>query len=999
MSSEDISAEWCVYLSTLYSYFFIFASLDPYVINNFLLAVGADVDDSECRNLALAIQDNISIVSLSLTNNQIGTAELLNVVDPDMVTGGEALGGMLVVNSTVTELDISWNYIRMDSAITFAESLTINSTLLILKMAYNAFGDLPTQYLGQALKVNVMLKYLDVSYNSINPRAATVLANALIHNECLETLVIDGNVLGTVGAQALVAAVQRASGENRVLSVSFQNCDCTADNEEVFNAANPSGYYKVDLSEPYGQMVAEECMYLANYRAGCTLQTLQHRPEGSHNFNTIDLIRTSTLTEAAIARIHKQLASLADLILEKPERAPAEGVNLLRAILDFFELFPDDSFFPEILKVMLEICAQRALIAPDMAEFKAHYSGGVLYQIFYAIFQIHDADKSGTMDLEEFLEAIKYLGVEFDRKYAKKLIRDFDVDLSGTIDDQEFAMIMVNEFCRTDVARGELIEKNSRKAWTIPASGELEVKVFYQCEQASIYDVSHDEGIHSVIKAIHDAPTTEQREVIFEQATTSPYYFMSAQQALMLFEEMGKHDNSHMTVLSRVLPQLVTPEQCHRFVDSVLNHEGKFALRVLMGQSYNLFMGLSTGHYFFDLRHRQKQIEGRSLSAVWAEEVKYMKAQGVDTSQRGNFSNFRNEVLGNTPIALTAHWFASCPHTGKLRCDYVSTVRPKVGLWPLSNTRFIALKRVLDMETITERYNDKEWLRDTPIDQMVRYSTLTLAALKEHHIEYMTSCHHYHSIYPEERQRDVSRDNYDPNNRPRTPDALRDLDEKPSITKFHSIYPYAYSRLIELQMALPTVYLSVDQVIDIIRHFPLENYLRVQALVSMFSRIIDYDKSGVRILDILTPDEVMEVYHRLGILNVIDPLYPDRLYRLDLRRWEHRSVYSCCPHYIANIVFPCRECCKIMIVLAMEEPGENWMNEEYRWSKYDGNVPGWTLPVNWTLADHENGGDGGPRRFGWVSFYYTSTNVGCAPVKSVRLELRKRVLCGLKRLT
>jgi hypothetical protein len=86
-----------------------------------------------------------------------------------------------------------------------------------------------------------------------------------------------------------------------------------------------------------------------------------------------------------------------------------------------------------------------------------------------------------------------------------------------------------------------------------------------------------------------------------------------------------------------------------------------------------------------------------------------------------------------------------------------------------------------------------------------------------------------------------------------------------------------------------------------------------------------------------------------------------------------------------------------MIRLAMDEPGENWINEEYRWSKYDGVVPGWTLPVPWTLADEENHGDGGPRKFGWVCFEYTSTNVGCAPVKSVRLELRKRVLCGIKR--
>lgn len=54
--------------------------------------VGADVDDNECANLAQAIADNRSITSLSLTNNMIGANELLNVVNPDLITGGEALG-------------------------------------------------------------------------------------------------------------------------------------------------------------------------------------------------------------------------------------------------------------------------------------------------------------------------------------------------------------------------------------------------------------------------------------------------------------------------------------------------------------------------------------------------------------------------------------------------------------------------------------------------------------------------------------------------------------------------------------------------------------------------------------------------------------------------------------------------------------------------------------------------------------------------------------------
>merc|ERR1711939_868411 len=134
---------------------------------------------------------------------------------------------------------------------------------------------------------------------------------------------------------------------------------------------------------------------------------------------------------------------------------------------------------------------------------------------------------------------------------------------------------------------------------------------------------------------------------------------------------------------------------------------------------------------------------------------------------------------------------------------------------------------------------------------------------------------------------------------------------------------------------------------EIVFKFPADGYLRVQVFVSMFSQIVDYDKGGGRILDMLSADEREEIFHRLGMLNVLDPMYPDRFYRLDLRRWDHREI------------------CKIMIKLAVEEPGENWERQEYRWSKYDPCVPGWTLPALWATSDDDCGGDGGPRRFGW----------------------------------
>ena len=49
--------------------------------------------------------------------NLLGQMETLNLVQPDFTTGGEAIADMLRSNTTLTHLDVAWNYIRSDSAI------------------------------------------------------------------------------------------------------------------------------------------------------------------------------------------------------------------------------------------------------------------------------------------------------------------------------------------------------------------------------------------------------------------------------------------------------------------------------------------------------------------------------------------------------------------------------------------------------------------------------------------------------------------------------------------------------------------------------------------------------------------------------------------------------------------------------------------------------------------------------------------------------------------
>ena len=156
------------------------------------------------------------------------------------------------------------------------------------------------------------------------------------------------------------------------------------------------------------------------------------------------------------------------------------------------------------------------------------------------------------------------------------------VDCSGFIDEAEFVVIFIDEFCRSDTARGELIDSSTHMPYAIPTKGFLLIDMFYQCEKPSIFDVSHDEGILSLIKAIRAAKSDEQRILIFTQATRSPYYYMSASQAFMLFEEMSKYGLAKLETMSRVLPQIVNCDQCMKFVDICLKDYEKLSLRVAL---------------------------------------------------------------------------------------------------------------------------------------------------------------------------------------------------------------------------------------------------------------------------------------------------------------------------------------------------------------------------------------------------------------------------------
>ena len=245
----------------------------------------------------------------------------------------------------------------------------------------------------------------------------------------------------------------------------------------------------------------------------------------------------------------------------------------------------------------------------------------------------------------------------------------------------------------------------------LPFNGQAIVDVRFEIDEPSAYDVGSDDGIMTLIKGIQSAKTGEQKEILFTQACSSPYFFLTAEQAQILFDDSVEAGLSKLPLdmIIAIMPQIVNEEQVNRFLDANLNDKGKLTLRVRMGPLYNAFIGLPTGHYFIDFGKMLDTMGAKRLAASSVSESKATRVIGANTSQKGNGSNFRNEMKGvwtkQEPIAVDGQWFASPPDHGELRFDYVSTRRPLVGTLPLSSHRLQRLVKKLELHTIIPLMN------------------------------------------------------------------------------------------------------------------------------------------------------------------------------------------------------------------------------------------------------------------------------------------------------
>ena len=609
-----------------------------------LALANCSVTDALCAPMAHSLHRNTTLLSLDLSGNSIGRSELQNIVNPELVTGGEAIATMLQSNTTLATLLLHDNLIRADSALAMAKALSANVGLTALELGSNGFGDVATQAIGAALANNNRITSLGLSRNAIGPRGAMVLACALgggFGGKCaLVTLDLSANPLHVEGTGALLAALTRAErSEPRSIKINFAQCDVStsAETGSVFNVMEPTGLYELDLSSSYDSMVANELHRLALTRSGCRYMKIEHQPPPVGR-------RRARWEKIVLARDEKSFvppevggvnlanegasfewAALSNEIRDKKAISQASLAQILSAM----RLSPRPDVLKEILTDVNENI--RLALEESAAKQSKHSSGpqrpirslAILRCVFYGAFDLVDGDASGAIDHYEMADGLCCLGAEgTDEELfaeARSAIALYDDDGSGFIERAEFSSYMLNHRCSLPMPK-QPPYRNAKTGdeWNPPLEGTLKVQYLAEPSAAGSSE-ARDHGMDNAVRTLVDnicaAPSDEERTKLFLVLTRSCDLSFTAEQMIVLVDR-ARISIARLELIARILPLAAHPHDAVEIIDHYVSADEKVNLRLRLGNAWRPIVGAATGHYFMDLSVTEDRYAAKKLAEL-----------------------------------------------------------------------------------------------------------------------------------------------------------------------------------------------------------------------------------------------------------------------------------------------------------------------------------------------------------------------------------------------
>ena len=664
-----------------------------------LILKRADLDDEECGSFVESLETNQHLLSLNMSGNIVGIMEHINVLDPDFDTGGEVIAEFLRSDSCrLIDLDMSWNLIRLGSAVEIGRSLAVNQTLKSINLSYNAFGRDGGMAIGESLHWNNTLETLDISSNSIPESGALVMVHALRKNRTIKNIILDSNPLGKRGIRELIS-VPAEVGNRFNLSLNGCNEDMV-DSTSWFDPEFPSGDYSLNLSYPYHRAIFLSLLKLVRKQEGVDFDTCSyHRDppsEGDYGDpNLPEPIAGSTCYyDSVLDRTNSIISGNSGQQLQfevKAHYRPPDGAS--------------DDLFRE-----------------DIREFAE--------EAFYKF----DEDGGGSIDTEELENCLNSLSFGHGTKpQARHILALYDSDGTGEIEKPEFVEFIVNlaEEARSMTMREKSVHiKGNGDEYISPDTGVIKAKVHHWRDQPDITDTLTSVEVQNLLALVRQMNNAAK---IMEESLKE--IKLRVDQAQAIFDDIKSEVVDKVELLAKLITRVPEPRHAHMLIELNLPRErDRLRLQSIMGNAYGAFMGCHVGHYKLRLNKFWDQTALIRLMEINSREIRqksqYKKGLG-DVSQTGNMSNFRNEHLNNNSIVLDQSFIDPMPKSGLLEFDYVSPIRPVNGaVTEMSNKRFagllahIGLIKQADEDSVVEEVDavDRHVDDDVPFIRSKKWS-------------------------------------------------------------------------------------------------------------------------------------------------------------------------------------------------------------------------------------------------------------------------------------
>ena len=233
------------------------------------------------------------------------------------------------------------------------------------------------------------------------------------------------------------------------------------------------------------------------------------------------------------------------------------------------------------------------------------------------------------------------------------------------------------------VINNVVCSKNTNQKWNPPTNGNLKITFAHKVVVPTVDMAVQTNSLLTLIKLLQNAKNAADRKNILMLAFQDMFCMtVQVQEFIDLVKSnrlIRKGDLQVMDVFVNCWGRIIDSE--NKF-DLLYRHFKKDDRKELAFQvsyeSYKFLWTNPTGHYNLNLSNDVHFKLMSQISAINSVESDFSKmySKRQDTSQYGNWNNFRNVIYGGKEIILDAGFLSKLPRLQRVSFDYVSTTRP-----------------------------------------------------------------------------------------------------------------------------------------------------------------------------------------------------------------------------------------------------------------------------------------------------------------------------------